>query len=76
MSGGIEDAARASKKQVAGDHYSSLAIQPGEFIHRNGIGFLEGNVIKYVCRHKKKNGKQDLEKAIHYLQLLIEWEYS
>ncbi len=66
---------KASDKQVAGTHYSQFSIQPSEFIHRNGIGFLEGNVIKYVCRHKNKNGRQDIEKAIHYLQLLLEWEY-
>jgi hypothetical protein len=65
----------ASKSQVAGSHYKDFAIQPAEFIHRNRIGFLEGNVIKYVCRHGSKNGRQDIEKAIHYLQLLIEWEY-
>jgi hypothetical protein len=65
----------ASKSQVGGGHYKDLAIQPGEFIHRNRIGFLEGNVIKYVCRHRNKNGRQDIEKAIHYLQLLLEWEY-
>ena len=66
---------KASETQVAGGHYKDFPIQPGEFIHRNGIGFLAGNVIKYVCRYKAKNGRQDLEKAIHYLQLLIEWEY-
>ncbi len=65
----------AKDTQVGGSHYRNLAIQPAEFIHRNQIGFLEGNVIKYTCRHKAKNGKQDLEKAIHYLQLLIELEY-
>lgn len=65
----------ASKRQVAGSHYKDFAIQPGEFIHRNGIGFLEGNVIKYVCRHRAKAGREDIEKAIHYLQLLLEWEY-
>jgi len=61
--------------QVSGDHYKSFAIQPTEYIHRNGLGFCEGNVIKYVTRHDKKDGKRDLEKAIHYLQLLIEMEY-
>jgi hypothetical protein len=65
----------ASKSQVGGRHYADFAIQPSEFIHRNGIGFLEGNVIKYVCRHHAKNGRQDIEKAIHYLQLLLEWGY-
>jgi hypothetical protein len=65
----------ASKTQVGGGHYKDLAIQPSEFIHRNRIGWLEGNCIKYVCRHRSKNGRQDIEKAIHYLQLLLEWEY-
>lgn len=78
MSGGMEDAARelASSQQVGGDHYRSLAIQPSEFIHRNGIGFLAGNVIKYVVRYKNKNGLEDLKKARHYIDLLIEWEYG
>ena len=65
----------ASDTQVGGSHYRDFDIQPREFIHRNRLGFLEGNVVKYVCRHKAKHGKQDIEKAIHYLQLLIEWEY-
>jgi hypothetical protein len=65
----------ASKKQIGGSHYRDFAIQPSEFIHRNGIGFLVGNVIKYVCRYKAKNGRQDLEKARHYIDLLLEWEY-
>ena len=63
-----------SDKQVGGDHYK-LPIQPIEFITKNGIGFIEGNVIKYVCRHRSKNGRQDIEKAIHYLELLLEHEY-
>lgn len=67
---------KASKKQIGGGHYKDFAIQPAEFIHKNGIGFLEGNVIKYVCRHNKKGGKQDLNKARHYLELLLEWSYA
>lgn len=67
---------RASDKQVAGSHYAGLPIQPSEFIHRNGIGFLAGNVIKYVVRYKLKNGREDLEKAKHYIDLLIQWEYG
>jgi hypothetical protein len=66
---------RASEKQVAGTHYCDFPIQPALFCHRNRLGFLESCVIKYVCRHKAKSGRQDIEKAIHYLQLLIEWEY-
>jgi len=51
-----------------------MAIQPVEFIYANGIGYFEGNVIKYVCRWRKKAGIADLEKARHYIDLLIELE--
>jgi Protein of unknwon function (DUF3310) len=66
---------KPSKDQVGGQHYKSMPIQPAEFIHKNGIGFLEGNVIKYVCRHATKSGKEDLLKARHYIDLLLEWQY-
>lgn len=66
---------KALEKQEGGNHYKQYAIQPIEFIFKNNIGFIEGNVIKYVCRHKEKNGKQDLQKAIHYLEMLIELNY-
>ena len=59
--------------QVGGNHYKEFAIQPAEFIHKNQIGFLAGNIIKYVVRYDKKNGLQDLEKAEHYLQMLKEF---
>ena len=65
----------ASSRQIGGAHYATLAIQPSEYIHRNGLGWCEGNAVKYVTRHREKNGRQDIEKAIHYLQLLLEWEY-
>lgn len=60
--------------QVAGSHYKDCTIQPVEYIHANAIGYFEGNVIKYVTRWKKKNGIADLEKAKHYIDLLIELE--
>ena len=63
-------------EQVGGDHYKDMAIQPGEYITKNKLGWYEGNVIKYVTRHRSKGKKQDLEKAIHYLQLAIEEYYS
>ena len=66
----------ALNTQVAGDHYKNLSIQPVEFIHRNSLGFLEGCIIKRVCRHGEKAGAEDLRKAIHELQLLIELEYG
>lgn len=62
----------AFDKQVGGDHYKSMKIQPVEYISANGLGFLEGNVIKYITRYKVKGGAKDLEKAIHCLELLIE----
>jgi len=65
----------ALKNQIGGDHYKSMSIQPIEFIHKNSIPYHEANVIKYVCRHKNKNGKQDLLKAKHYINLLIAAEY-
>ena len=60
--------------QVGGNHYKDMQIQPVEFIHANGIGYMEGNVIKYVSRWHKKNGIADLEKAKHYIELLIAME--
>lgn len=57
-------------KQVGGDHYD-LPIQPIEYILKNDLGFVEGNIIKYVTRYKRKNGMQDLLKAKHYLEMLI-----
>lgn len=62
--------------QVGGSHYKDMKIQPVEFIHENSIPFLEANVIKYVCRHSRKNGLADLEKARHYIDLLIALEYG
>lgn len=66
----------ALEKQVSGSHYKDFPIQPVEFIHKNNIPYLEGNVIKYTCRHKSKNGKEDILKAIHYLQLILELQYD
>ena len=60
--------------QVGGNHYKDLKIQPVEYIHANSIGYMEGNVIKYVSRWRTKNGLKDLEKAKHYIELLIELE--
>lgn len=66
----------ALDKQVSGNHYKDCGIQPIEYIHANGLSYLEGNVIKYTTRHSKKNGKQDILKAIHYLELILEMEYK
>jgi hypothetical protein len=69
-----DEAFNALGKQVAGNHYKDLPIQPVQYIHANALGYFEGNVIKYVSRWRKKNGIADLEKAKHYIELLIELE--
>jgi hypothetical protein len=62
--------------QVAGGHYKGYKIQPIEYIVANGIGFLAGNVIKYTTRYKDKGGAEDIRKAIHYLQMILQFEYK
>jgi len=65
----------AKDYQVQGDHYSSKAIQPIDYILANGLGYCEGNVVKYVSRWRDKGGLSDLLKAKHYIEFLIEeWE--
>lgn len=66
----------ASDFQVGGSHYQTMAVQPSEFITRNDLGWCEGNAIKYICRHHIKGGRQDIDKAIHYLELLKEIQYG
>jgi hypothetical protein len=63
-------------KQVGGDHYSKMKIQPAEFVNKNKMLFAEGNAIKYICRHVNKGGLQDLEKAKHYIDMIIERDYG
>ena len=70
------DKPSALDKQVSGNHYKDKGIQPIVYIHANNLGFCEGNVIKYVTRHKEKNGAADIKKAIHYLELLLELQYQ
>ena len=68
-----DDMAKAfpQSRQVGGSHYKDFHIQPYEFISKNDLSFFQGNVIKYVCRYKTKNGIQDLEKIKHYCDLEI-----
>ena len=63
-------------KQVGGQHYKKYKIQPSRFINENKILFAEGNAIKYICRHQDKGKKEDLLKAIHYIQMIIERDYN
>ena len=63
-------------RQVDGTHYKNMKIQPAHVINENNLPFAEGNAIKYICRHKNKGKKKDIEKAIHYLEMIIERDYS
>ena len=63
---------KASEQQYGGNHYKTMLIQPGIFIRENKLGWYEGNAIKYVCRYKDKGGIGDIEKAIHYLEMILE----
>ena len=62
-------------KQVGGKHYIKYKIQPSEFVVENKLLYPEGSVIKYILRHQDKGGKQDLEKAIHFIEMIIERDY-
>ena len=66
----------AYKKQIGGNHYSKFKVQPSKFINDNKLLFAEGNAIIYICRHTHKGGKQDLLKAKHYIDMIIERDYE
>jgi len=66
----------AYDKQIGGTHYRTMKIQPSKFVIENKMLFAEGNVVKYICRHPYKDGKQDLEKAKHFIDMIIERDYS
>ena len=63
-------------KQISGTHYLYMKIQPAEFINKNKLLFAEGNAIKYICRHSHKDGVEDIDKAIHYLEMIKERDYN
>ena len=64
------------KKQIGGSHYKDMKIQPAQFINENNLPFAEGNAIKYICRHASKGEVQDLEKAKHYIDMIIDRDYD
>jgi len=67
---------KATDEQVGGSHYKDCAIQPIDYIVKNKLDFLEGNVVKYITRHKEKDGPEDIKKVIHYAQLILELTYG
>jgi hypothetical protein len=72
-----KEARLATERQVGGDHYKSCKIQPVDYIVENNLTFLEGNVVKYITRHRRKGeGASDIEKVIHYCELILEKDYG
>ena len=67
---------KSLEEQVGGKHYRTMKIQPAHFINENKLLFAEGNAIKYICRHPHKGKKDDILKAIHYLEMIIERDYK
>lgn len=66
----------AYNKQISGSHYKNYKIQPAKFINENKLLFAEGNAIKYICRHSSKGKEEDIKKAIHYLEMILERDYN
>ena len=64
------------KKQVGGNHYKDMVVQPSEFVNKNRLLFAEASAIKYICRHAAKGQAADIEKAIHYLEMILERDYE
>jgi hypothetical protein len=72
-----KEAKMATDRQVGGDHYKTCKIQPVDYIVENNLTFLEGNVVKYITRHRRKGeGARDIEKVIHYCELILEKDYG
>jgi hypothetical protein len=66
----------ALERQVGGSHYKDCGIEPIEYIMKNNLGYCEGNIVKYITRHASKGGVQDIDKVIHYCELLKELKYG
>lgn len=71
------DAAKSAlDKQIGGSHYKDCGIEPIQYIMANNLGYCEGNIVKYITRHAAKGGVQDIDKVIHYCELLKELKYG
>ena len=67
---------KALDRQVGGKHYKHCGIQPVEYIKANNLDYLEGNIVKYITRHRTKSqGREDIKKVIHYAQFILEFDY-
>ena len=72
----VSEQKKALSKQHGGTHYKDKAIQPVEYAAANELDFFQGSVVKYVTRHKEKNGAEDIRKAIHMLEFILELQYK
>ena len=68
--------ARETNRQVGGDHYKKCGIEPVEYIHANGLDFNEGSIVKYISRHRNKNGAEDIRKIKDYCDIILELDYG
>lgn len=68
--------ARETNGQVGGDHYKKCGIEPVEYIHANGLDFNEGSIVKYISRHRNKNGAEDIQKIKDYCDIILELDYG
>jgi hypothetical protein len=64
------------RKQIGGTHYEKCAIQPKDYIRANNLDFFEGNIVKYITRHKDKEGAKDIKKIIDYATMILEDVYK
>ena len=68
--------ARETNGQIGGDHYKKCGIEPVEYIHANGLDFNEGSIVKYISRHRNKNGAEDIRKIKDYCDIILELDYG
>lgn len=68
--------ARQTNNQVGGTHYKKCGIEPVEYIHANGLDFNEGSIVKYISRHRNKNGAEDIQKIKDYCDIILELDYG
>ena len=67
---------RDNNNQIGGDHYKRCGIEPVEYIHANGLDFNEGSIVKYISRHRNKNGAEDIRKIKDYCDIILELDYG
>lgn len=72
----VDNSKDALDTQIGGSHYKDMNIQPIEYISENSLDFFQGNIIKYITRHKNKNGAEDIKKIKHYCDLILKYQYN